>query len=256
MSRLRSAALLLIFAAPAAPVLADEISIRADPYCPFNCEPGSANPGYMIDIAKAVFEPAGHKVDYQSLNWARAIVEARQGKYVAIVGGLKSDAPDFVYPDIPVGASQSCFFTKKGGTWSYKDVESLKAVSLGVVKDYSFGETIDPYIKANAADAKKIDYVSGDSAMDLNVKKLLAGRIGAILDDSAVVGFFLKSKGQSEVVRNAGCDTAKEIYIGFSPKNPKSKDYATLLTSGLKKLRESGQLAKIMDKYGLKDWAK
>jgi polar amino acid transport system substrate-binding protein len=52
---------------------ADTISIRADLWCPFNCDPSGAKPGYMIEIAKAVFEPLGHKIDYQTLNWARAI---------------------------------------------------------------------------------------------------------------------------------------------------------------------------------------
>src|SRR6476661_5456017 len=122
--------LLLIGLFTASSGLADVISVRADPYCPYNCEPGSEKAGYMIDIAKAVFEPAGHKVDYQSLNWARAVDETRQGKYVAIAGGLTTDAPDFIYPEIAVGSSQSCFFAKNSSPWTYQGVKSLESIAL------------------------------------------------------------------------------------------------------------------------------
>ncbi|HYX39072.1 MAG TPA: transporter substrate-binding domain-containing protein [Oligoflexus sp.] len=233
---------------------ADVISVRADPYCPYNCEPGSEKMGYMIDIAKAVFERAGHKIDYQSLNWARAVEETRQGKFMAIVGGLKTDAPDFVYPDVAVGSSQSCFFTKADSKWTYEGVKSLESMKLGVVKSYSFGDTLDPYIKANARNPKRIDYVSGDTALDLNIKKLLSNRIGVVLDDSAVIGYELKGRGLTDGVKVAGCDQAKEIFMAFSPQHPKAKEYAALLTSGIAKLRASGELNTIMARYGLKDW--
>lgn len=238
----------------AGPGFADVISLRADPYCPYNCKPDSERPGYLIEIARAVFEPAGHTIDYRSLNWSRALAEARKGQYDGVVGGLKSDAPDFVYPDVPLGSAQFCFYTKKSSAWSYSGVASLSGITLGVVANYSFGETLDPYIKANAGNVRKIDAVSGDAALDSNVKKLLLGRVGAVLDDAAVVSFYLAGKKLTDETRVAGCDGAKEIYIGFSPANPKSKDRAALLAAGLETLRASGELAKILERYGLKDW--
>ena len=44
---------------------ADTISIRGDMWCPVNCDPKAERPGYMIEIAREVFEPKGHKIDYQ-----------------------------------------------------------------------------------------------------------------------------------------------------------------------------------------------
>ena len=37
---------------------AETVTLRADVWCPFNCEPDAASPGYMIEIAKAALEPA------------------------------------------------------------------------------------------------------------------------------------------------------------------------------------------------------
>ena len=34
--------------------LADEISLRADLWCPYTCDPQAKNPGFMIEIAKEI----------------------------------------------------------------------------------------------------------------------------------------------------------------------------------------------------------
>lgn len=58
---------------------ADTIHLRADVWCPYNCEQGSTLPGYIIEAASLIFEKAGHKIDYQTLNWSRTIREVHQG---------------------------------------------------------------------------------------------------------------------------------------------------------------------------------
>jgi polar amino acid transport system substrate-binding protein len=58
-------------------VQAQTISIRADYWYPMNGDPNSDKPGYMIDLAKAIFEPQGIAVDYQLMPWSRAIQETR-----------------------------------------------------------------------------------------------------------------------------------------------------------------------------------
>jgi len=42
------------------------VSLRADFWCPFNCEPDAARPGFMVEIAPyALGSKYGHTVDYQ-----------------------------------------------------------------------------------------------------------------------------------------------------------------------------------------------
>ena len=79
----------------------DVITLRADIWEPYNSDPGSAKPGFMIDVAKAIFSKAGYTVDYQCKGWTwdRSIEEARQGRIDAIVGASEDDAPDFIFPD-------------------------------------------------------------------------------------------------------------------------------------------------------------
>ncbi len=231
------------------------ISIRADVWCPYNCEPG-AKPGYMIELADAAFKAANLKIDYQNLNWARAIAETREQKFTAIVGAAKNDAEDFIFPENALGLSRSCFYTKKDSTWSYKNASSLEGITIGVIKDYTYGDEIDNYIKKHEKDSKRVDIVSGDNPLDLNIKKVKAGRIAAFIEDEAVGDYTIAQRKLTGDLKLAGCVKETPLYIAFGPKNPKSKEYAKILSDHVAKARKDGSLAKLLDSYGLKDWSK
>lgn len=144
-----------------------------------------------------------------------------------------------------------CFFIKAESSWKYEGIDSLKAIKLGVVKDYAYSEEVDSYITANPSG---INAFSGDDALDKGIKLLIADRIGAFIDDDIVVPEFLKKTDQTSKVKVASCLEPDSIYIAFSPANSKSQQYADLLAEGTKKLRTSGKLKEILDKYGIKDW--
>lgn len=243
----------LMASAPAA--FAETISLRADVWCPYNCDPKSEAPGYMIELAKAAFEPA-NKVEYANLNWARAIAETRTGAFSAIVGAAKSDAEDFIFPTLTLGLSSNCFFVKPDSTWTYKDIGSLKDSTLGVVKDYAYEDTIDEYVKANGKDPKKVDIVAGDNPLELNIRKVSAGRITTFIEDSSVVANYFYQKKQAPTVKQAGCIKETPLYIAFGPKGPKAAEHAKTLSDKLAAMRKDGSLKTLLSKYGIVDWQK
>jgi polar amino acid transport system substrate-binding protein len=114
---------------------AESISIRADEWCPYNCAPDSDAPGFMIEIAKEVFEPMGHTIEYKTLNWSRAIVETRKSKYVAIVGASMGDAEDFVFPASALGQSSNSLYVVQSDDWTYTGLDSVKGRKVGIIQD-------------------------------------------------------------------------------------------------------------------------
>jgi polar amino acid transport system substrate-binding protein len=236
---------------------ADTITIVADEWCPYNCVPGTSKPGYLIEIAETIFKKAGHRVDYKTMNWSRSIETTRKGKYTAIASAAKGDAPDFIFPEKEQGFSKYAFFVKKGNPWKYSGVDSLKKVKLGLIQDYDYGEEVNGYLEKNK-DTSLAQYATGDDALERNINKAKLGRIDVILEDEAV--FLLKASemGKTELFINAGYDTGpveeNVIFVAFSPSNPKSKEYAKILSDGMDELRKSGTLKTILSKYGLKDW--
>ena len=230
---------------------AEPITLAADEWCPYNCDPSSAEPGYMIEIVKEVFKGKGHEIQYSIMPWARAIEESRAGRQTGIIGAFKSDAPDFIFPDRDFGDSGSIFYVKKGSTWNYSDIASLEKVSIAVIQDYSYNDDVDPYIAKHKDDSGRVQIGTGDNALEKNVNKLLSGRVSAVLEDSHVMDHFLKKSALVNQVSRAGGINPEKVYIAFSPVNSRSKEYAHMLSEGINALEKSGKLKEILAKYGL-----
>lgn len=233
---------------------ADTISIRADSWCPYNCTPNSSKPGYMIEILQQTLGKKGYTIDYKEMNWARAITETRSGKYNAIVGASKTEAPDFIFPETAQGNNASCFFVLPKTSWKYTGLASLDAATVGVVRDYTYDDgEFDEYIKNHQKNPNRIDVISGDDSLTRNINKLSSGRITTFIEASPVVQFKQASNKKGAPIKNVGCLRDVPVYIGFSPVNPQSKIYAQIVSEGMVEMRKSGALKKILAKYGLKD---
>ncbi len=248
------------------PVLAQEvkpeaketITIVADTWCPYNCNPKSPHPGFMVDIAKQAF--AKHNIDvvYSIVPWTRAIEETRKGQHSAIIGAAFGDAPDFIFPQIPQGFVQNHFYVKKGGTWRYSGADSLKNIIIGVIADYSYSDEMDQYISKYKLDPEKISMISGDNALGINISKLKRDKIGTVLEGKYVMDYYLSQNNMKGTLDDAGTlPPSKDdfLHIAFSPKDKKqARRYAQILSEETAKMRASGELARILDIYGLKDW--
>ena len=235
----------------------NEITLVADQWCPYNCEQNSDNMGYMIDLARSILGEAGHTVHYREINWSRSIVKSREGRYHGIIGAVKAEAPDFIFPDEPFGLAKNRFWVKKGDPWRYKGIYSLKGRWLGVIQDYDYGKKISDYISKNEG-SLAVQVKAGDDALDVLIKKLEHGRINVLNEDKNVFMYKLKQMGKMNLFDDAGDDMApiesSYVHIAFSPFFKESKTYAKLLSDGIKRYRQNGQLNKILSKYGLTDW--
>jgi polar amino acid transport system substrate-binding protein len=234
------------------------VSLRADNWYPLNGNPADAKPGYVIEILKAVFEKDGGKVDYSIMPWKRAVGEVEKGAVDGVIGALKSDTPEFIFPEEPIGISENACFVKKGSPWTYSSLESLKDHRLGIVNGYSYSDKLDEYIKQNQGNARLIDESSGDNADEQAIRKLQAGRIDTFVEVRMVFWAQVTRLGlKTEDFAEAGLvSQAEPLYVSFSPKRPEARALAARLTAGIREMRASGELAKILAKYGVKDWAK
>jgi polar amino acid transport system substrate-binding protein len=80
-------------------------------------------------------------------------------------------------------------------------------------------------------------------------------RIGVVVDTEAAIRFVAKEMGILDQLECAGYgDEPAFIYIAFSPNKSTSVRYAKMLSEGIVAMRKSGELQKILDKYGLQDW--
>lgn len=234
------------------------VTVIADTWCPYNCNPKSPNQGFMVDIVKHAFAKHNIDVEYSTMSWDQAIAETRKGMHTAIIGASSEDAPDFIFPTVSQGFMKNHLYIKSGNPWRYNGVDSLKKVVLGAIDGYSYNEEIDGYIKKYKLDPTYVELMSGDDALAINVSKLMRGKIGVTIESNYVMNYYLSQnhlQNKVDDISSLPPSNRDNLYIAFSPKDKAlSKKYADIISDETQKMRASGELQKIMDNYGLDDW--
>ena len=240
---------------------AEVLKISFDDWCPYLCanaeKPNlldAEEPGYYVDILRAIYEPAGYEIEFLLRPWGRAMNETRSGRLDALLSPSRSEAPDLVFPEEEIGMLGWCFYTLSGMQWEYGGPVSLGGITLGVLKGNDFGSEVQPYVDRFADDPQRIQMVTGMDWKEKNINRLKLGRIGAFLDEPSAIDLHLKKNDLDGKIRKAGCLPAEEMYVAFSPENPEAEKLAALFDTGIRRLRTSGRLTEILSLYGLEDW--
>jgi len=129
----------------------------------------------------------------------------------------------------------------------------LKEITLGVIKSYSYTESIDQYIQKYKDDDRYIRFISGDSVLQHNFARLGKGHIDALIEDKYVINYHPMQNNFKNPFKVISIDIPAKVFIVFAPNCSKSKAYAKILSEGILRLRKSGRLKQILSKYGLKD---
>jgi polar amino acid transport system substrate-binding protein len=214
------------------------------------------NRGYMIEVADAIFEKQGIKIQIKSYPWTRILHMVRKGSLNAAPGMQKNQAPDFIIPNEPLGIDDAAFFVPKSDPWKYINIESLHNKNIGVIKDYTYEKEIDAYITKNFADNKRIHVAHGDDPYEQMVKLLQAKRVDLIIANPNVFLYKLSTMGlnSSDYKKIPIQNSANYVYIGFSPALKQSREYSKILSTGIAEMRKNGQLKILLKKYNVKDW--
>jgi polar amino acid transport system substrate-binding protein len=210
----------------------------------------------MIEIAQEIMLKHGHKINYEIMNWSRAIAEVKLGKYDAIAGANRSVLEGFTIPRVSSGANENYIWTLNDSLWTYENESSLQEINLGVVNAYSYGEEID---KPIAKKGKNIIKVAGSNPLPRLIQMTESHRIMAFVENPFVLSYTLKNLKKAptffkSVSKNISNDP--DLFIAFSPMNKNSLLYTKLMDEGISELRKNGRLKVILKKYGLTDWKK
>lgn len=247
---------LLLIAAAALPFsLAsgqEVVHICADSWMPYNGDPASDKPGYVVEFAREIFEAKGIKVDYTNMPWEDTLAAAREGKIDGAICANKEEGEGLVLPGEAVGAPKMIILTRKDSTWGYENIRSLKDARLGVIAEYSYWESLDNYI--SKADTSAVYVAQGETPLDDLFQKLDAGEIDAIIDSEAVIVWKLREFGKTrDDYRAVYRHMPDPVYLAFAP-TENGKRFAMIFELGMKELEANGRAAQITSGYGLRDW--
>lgn len=228
----------------------------SDPYPPYVMD-GKHRQGYVTDIVLKVFHDAGYKnAIYVDAPYARALFGIKNGFYTGLLA-VSPGRKHYVYPTQSfMGYFQNQFFVRKNSSWRWTgQVDSLKHITLGVIRGYEENDALDAYVARNASNDQRIQITSGAHGLENLIRMLVAGRINAFFEDTNVADYTAHELHLKSRIRpNGGFnrDLRKNIVtVGFDEKNACSQHFIDILNKGIPKLKASGELKTIIEKYGL-----
>jgi polar amino acid transport system substrate-binding protein len=242
-----------------APVSAAVIlSIRADEWSPINRDPTQADLGVMIELAKAMAEPAGYTVDYKTMDWEKSLKAAGKGEIGCVVGANASEAADsgLVTPKLPWARMAYVVFAKPGKLTGINKVADLSRYKIGVAYVDGYDDVTNAYIVANLGNPSRI-YLSTAKNRKLRdlVTRAIVGQVdGFIEGDWVAVDTLRRAHMETKFVKAAALSAPDDLFIACSKAKADTPSIMKIFDDGLPRMRKDGRFAAILAKYGLTDW--
>jgi len=230
------------------------LTLAADDWCPYNCSVAAAPPGYVLELARAIFEPLGVRVTYRRQPWARTLQAVRNAEVSAAIGATRDELPLAIFPAEPIGQFQGYLIQRREADWHYHDNASLQGKRLGVINSYDYGP-FNTFLDSLRG-SPDLAVLSGDDAGRRALAMLVRGRLDGYVEDRAVALYTARQMGVADQVRvDAPVAPPLRLYLAFSAQDPAAARYAQLWTAGIRSMRADGRLAAILARYGVSDWA-
>ena len=205
--------------------------------------------GLLVDMMAYLGTQMNCDFDIQLYPWARAYDYATKAKG-GIIGLSMTDErlKIFDYSDV-MYVDELLLVVKNGSEFPYEKMDDLAGKKLGVTRDAKYGSSYSKAVKAG------LFQIAEDTNPTARFKKLLAGRIDAAVVGPGMAGFetIINSDPSLEKQKDQFVVLPKPFkkdpnYMGIS-KDMNKTDFIKRFNDALKKGKDSGEIAKIVEKY-------
>ncbi|MCJ7432233.1 MAG: transporter substrate-binding domain-containing protein [Anaerolineales bacterium] len=183
-------------------------------YPPYEFEENGQIKGIAVDIVTEAFKRMGYEVKISLYPWARSLEIMKNGEADAIFTAYKTpDREVFLEysQEILMPQIVSLFVLKDSNITFDGDLSKLSQYRFGVVRAVSYGEKFDTLAKNKTLMTDEAD------TGEMNMDKLLKGRIDILVSNKYGALYILKQKGALDQVKELSPDLQSvPSYIAFS----------------------------------------
>lgn len=200
--------------------------------------------GFDIDLAKAMGEKLGKKIEFQSIDWNMKETELNGGNIDFIWNGysISDERKEQVEFSVPYLKNRQVIITLADSDIATKADLAGKAVAAQTGSTAVDAIEAEPEVMATFNDGKPVTYESNnDVLMDLE-----AGRVDAAVADEIIIRYYISKKGE-EKYKILDEDFGEEEYgVGM-----RKGDTAMVeaFNKAYKELKEDGTVAEISTKW-------
>ncbi len=207
---------------------------------PFMFQGGGKALGLYPALLETAFSRMGVDAEIKAYPWRRALSIGARGE--AAVGGIyKNREREEVYDySKPLFEERILLYVRKGKGFEFKSLQDLKGKTLGTIRGWSYGDEFD---KAKQAGLFKTEEVEGD---EINFKKLLAGRVDAVLGIDISAELAIRQQGcQGQVEALERPIAVNKTYIAFAKRLGKV-ELLERFNAALDEMRKDGSYERIV----------
>ncbi|MEE4355768.1 MAG: transporter substrate-binding domain-containing protein [Desulfococcaceae bacterium] len=228
-------------------VSADEIKVVTETWEPYNFEKDGKVTGISTEIVEYSLKKAGIGISGNKINiypWVRAYRMAMEDENILIYTILRTQEREDLFKWVgPLIPSEKFYFYKNKSRTdiSLHSLDDAKKYQIGVLR----GSVHEDFLLRNGFPATLIQTVADQ---ELNLKKLLAGRIDFIIDTDSSLGIRTKQMNLplSEFEKTLFL-FENGYYMAFSKKT--SDDIIEKIRNAFFTLKKEGGVDKIIEKY-------
>jgi len=201
----------------------NEILIATLEYPPFIYAEGDQVKGPIVDKIRNAFIKLNinPKIVIFPISRRLAMVKAGEADaYFSLKKTIERES-DYLFTNVPLLQQPFVFFARSnsGINWDGK-IENITKYKIGVVTKTSYGKVFDDYVKNRI-----ITNIEETQTFELNIKKLIAGRIDLVIN-SYDVGMYIITNlhAENEITALSPAIEIVNSYLAFT----KTKDYSKL----------------------------
>lgn len=226
------------------------LTVAADIWCPYNCEPGTHRPGYLVDILHEVFAPLGVSVEYSVVPWKRALVSVEKGLIDAALGAVSGNRGRNLIGKEALGVDETVLVVRAGEAFDYRDPASLDGLRMGVIANYTYDAhgPLDAYLAQRIQGGRDISVIHQEQPLASLLAMLHRSRIDVFPENRYVAQYAIEQSGYSGRVSMVPTGAADSIYVAFTP-SAKGRRNLEILDAGVRRLRENGKFSQILERY-------
>lgn len=239
--------------APAADA-ARPIIIASDPWCPYACDPATdGREGYMVELAREIFQAAGYRVEYRVVNFAMLKRMLHDGSATAVPGAATDMGGALLLPALAQGNSANAVALQREKDFTYSKPDDFGPYRVGVIKDYAYGGDVQRYIDQHHANPARVRVLSGFGYSQLvqGLRQIQGGGLDLLLDDYNVLRWQLRRLALDDQMRVVSLKDDADLFVGLSRSDARAPLLARLLEDGTRRLRAEGRFLAILARYGL-----
>jgi polar amino acid transport system substrate-binding protein len=195
-------------------------------------------------LMAALAQKLNAKVEFEVLPFKRSVKEIEMGRFDMMSGLLYRPAREeflhYVKPEYKK-RSNKAFFVLKGKGHTIKEYEDLLPMKIGLRMGVKYFPRFDE-------DKQLQKYAVREN--DLNIVKLLKGRIDTFIISRAVGEYLIKDAGHTDRIETAEFGYSKEnpVYIGISRKSPWAKRHEEI-SAIFSEMASSGEIDRLIEGY-------